>query len=171
MPLEWECDITGCDQRFDDNEQFIQHKKDVHQCCICTICGIVLKNKYSLEVHTRRHTGKTNFTCRYCPSTFYTSQEYKLHLGLVHVATDTVNCDVCGLEFKKYILNTCVAVVNSKCLTNHCLIFQFHLLEATSQVTFGRTKLSVPFLRKGFQNKYASASTQGNDPHEITVQM
>nr|XP_029725409.1 zinc finger protein 184-like [Aedes albopictus] len=107
-PIEWECDIAGCDQRFDDNEQFIRHKKDVHQCCICTICGIVLKNKYSLEVHTRRHTGKTNFTCRYCPSTFYTSQEYKLHLGLVHVATDTVNCDVCGLEFK-----------NSTCLKRH----------------------------------------------------
>ncbi|EAT38967.1 AAEL009187-PA [Aedes aegypti] len=105
---EWKCNIADCDQRFEEKEALLLHKQVIHQCCVCTICGSVLKNKYSLDNHTRRHMGRPNFACEYCPSTFYTSQEHKLHLSLVHIASKTAKCDLCGLEFK-----------NKTCLKRH----------------------------------------------------
>lgn len=98
---EWKCGVDDCEEQLDCKDLLVRHKREVHQCCICDICGIVLKNKYSLDVHIRRHKGETRFTCKYCPSTFYTAQEHKLHLGLVHVASEKVKCGICGLEFKK----------------------------------------------------------------------
>ncbi|KAL9700492.1 hypothetical protein quinque_003933 [Culex quinquefasciatus] len=94
------CRINYCHQEFDCKEALIAHKKDVHLCCVCDICGFTLKNKYSLDVHVRRHKGETRFPCEYCSSSFHTKQEYKLHLSLVHVATEAVSCEICKLEFK-----------------------------------------------------------------------
>lgn len=95
------CRINHCMQEFDTKEALITHKKEQHLCCVCDICGFTLKNKYSLEVHVRRHKGETRFPCQYCSSSFHTKQEYKLHLSLVHVASETVSCQICQLEFKK----------------------------------------------------------------------
>uniref|UniRef100_A0A1Q3EZ02 Putative c2h2-type zn-finger protein n=1 Tax=Culex tarsalis TaxID=7177 RepID=A0A1Q3EZ02_CULTA len=94
------CRINSCQQEFDSKEALIAHKKSDHLCCVCDICGFTLKNKYSLEVHVRRHKGETRFPCQYCSSSFHTKQEYKLHLSLVHVASETVSCEICQLEFK-----------------------------------------------------------------------
>lgn len=94
------CRIDLCQVEFETKEALIAHKKEVHLCSVCDICGFTLKNKYSLEVHVRRHRGETRFPCQYCSSSFHTKQEYKLHLSLVHVASEAVSCDICKLEFK-----------------------------------------------------------------------
>ncbi|XP_062542176.1 zinc finger protein 845-like [Armigeres subalbatus] len=98
--VEWNCDFENCKERFSCEDELIQHKEKIHRCWVCSICGVVLKNKYSLNVHIRRHKGLTKYPCEYCSSSFYTSQEYKLHLGLVHVASEMAKCGICGLEFK-----------------------------------------------------------------------
>ncbi|XP_055626386.1 fez family zinc finger protein 2-like [Toxorhynchites rutilus septentrionalis] len=105
---EWLCKIGDCQYTIESRDLLVRHKNEVHHCCVCDICGIVLKNKYSLDVHVRRHRGETRFDCEYCPSSFHTSQEHKLHLGLVHVAGEYVKCDICGLGFR-----------NSVCLKRH----------------------------------------------------
>lgn len=128
MEIEWKCGINDCEEQFDLKDHLVHHKREVHQCCVCDICGVVLKNKYSLDVHVRRHRGETRFSCKYCPSTFYTAQEHKLHLGLVHVASKTVKCGICGLEFK-----------NATCLKRH--------LKSHSEIR----SYQCPFCEKAFK--------------------
>ncbi|XP_065082100.1 zinc finger protein 62-like [Ochlerotatus camptorhynchus] len=125
---EWKCGINDCEEQFDWKDLLVRHKREVHQCCVCDICGVVLKNKYSLDVHVRRHKGETRFTCKYCPSTFYTAQEHKLHLGLVHVTSERVKCGICGLEFK-----------NATCLKRH--------LKSHSEIR----SYQCPFCEKAFK--------------------
>ncbi|XP_055609733.1 zinc finger and BTB domain-containing protein 41-like [Uranotaenia lowii] len=117
------CPADDCGVELKSQDDLTRHKKESHAYFGCDICGLELKNKYSLEVHIRRHQGTTRYNCEYCASSFHTAQEQKLHLQLVHLGADSVECEICGLAFKNTIglkrhLKSHSEVRNYKC--PHC---------------------------------------------------
>ncbi|XP_055603850.1 oocyte zinc finger protein XlCOF7.1-like isoform X2 [Uranotaenia lowii] len=104
----WKCSYAKCSEVYVTKAELVQHKREVHSKYVCDICGLIVKHKYTLEIHLRRHVGASRFPCQYCSTSFITSNELKLHLSVVHVIAEDYECNECGLTFK-----------NKKSLTLH----------------------------------------------------
>ncbi|XP_062544154.1 PR domain zinc finger protein 5-like [Armigeres subalbatus] len=96
----WKCSFANCSEAYATKEDLLKHKKEIHSKYVCDICGLVLKHKYSLEVHLRRHYGDSKYPCRYCETSYFTANELKLHVTVAHLNTAKLQCNECGLAFK-----------------------------------------------------------------------
>ncbi|KXJ72265.1 hypothetical protein RP20_CCG018468 [Aedes albopictus] len=104
----WKCSFANCSEAFPTKDDLLKHKKEIHSNYVCDICGLAVKHKYTLEVHLRRHNGNSNYPCWYCDTSFYTANELKMHMTVVHLNSAEFLCNECGLAFK-----------NKKSLTLH----------------------------------------------------
>ncbi|XP_062542143.1 zinc finger protein 425-like [Armigeres subalbatus] len=67
---------------------------------MCEVCGLSLKNSYSLKVHMERHGETAKYACEYCDYTSLTRLAFKSHL-LFHKSDNLKKkCEVCGLSFR-----------------------------------------------------------------------
>ncbi|XP_053688387.1 zinc finger protein 439-like [Sabethes cyaneus] len=96
----WKCSYSNCSEAYPTKEDLLQHKREIHSKYVCGICGTILKHKYTLEVHLRRHAGDSKYPCQYCSTSYFTANELKLHLSVMHLAVADVQCNTCGLTFK-----------------------------------------------------------------------
>ncbi|XP_039429110.1 zinc finger protein 426-like [Culex pipiens pallens] len=96
----WKCSFANCDEVYPTKDELLRHKKEMHSKYVCDICGLVLKHKYTLEVHLRRHKGESKYPCQYCRTAYFTSNELKLHMSVVHLSLVDFQCNDCGLAFK-----------------------------------------------------------------------
>ncbi|KAL1394843.1 hypothetical protein pipiens_011667 [Culex pipiens pipiens] len=96
----WKCTFANCDEVYPTKDELLRHKKEMHSKYVCDICGLVLKHKYTLEVHLRRHKGESKYPCQYCRTAYFTSNELKLHMSVVHLSLVDFQCNDCGLAFK-----------------------------------------------------------------------
>lgn len=97
----WKCSFTKCSEAYPTKEDLLKHKKEIHSKYVCGICGMVLKHKYTLELHLRRHKGDSKYPCQYCSTSYFTSNELKLHMSVIHLNATDFQCNDCGLAFKK----------------------------------------------------------------------
>lgn len=96
----WKCSFANCSEAYATKDDLLGHKKEIHSKYVCDICGLVLKHKYTLEVHLRRHNGNSKYPCRYCDTSYFTANELKLHVTVVHFNAAEFQCNECGLAFK-----------------------------------------------------------------------
>ncbi|KAL9700483.1 hypothetical protein quinque_003924 [Culex quinquefasciatus] len=103
---------------------------------VCEVCGIALKNSYSLKAHMERHEDGRKYSCEYCDYTAQTSLSLKAHMQ-AHIRDNwNKRCEVCGVVFRttsrlkrhmeshdnerKYACDQCPARFNtSNALRNH----------------------------------------------------
>ncbi|XP_058054851.1 zinc finger protein 62 homolog isoform X2 [Anopheles bellator] len=96
----YECPFPYCLQWFRTKLQFAQHKKkNNHKLFICEFCGVQLTRRNTYDVHLERHSGVTQFTCRYCSSSFHTHTERFNHERSIHLNLDREKCDQCAASF------------------------------------------------------------------------
>ncbi|XP_065074078.1 zinc finger protein 271-like [Ochlerotatus camptorhynchus] len=96
----WKCSFAKCSEAYATKEDLLKHKKEMHSKYVCDICGMVLKHKYTLELHLRRHKGDSKYPCQYCSTSYFTSNELKLHMSVIHLNVTDFLCNDCGLAFK-----------------------------------------------------------------------
>uniref|UniRef100_A0A1Q3EYW1 Putative c2h2-type zn-finger protein n=1 Tax=Culex tarsalis TaxID=7177 RepID=A0A1Q3EYW1_CULTA len=103
---------------------------------VCEVCGIALRNSYSLKAHMERHEDGRKYSCEYCDYTAQTSLSLKAHMS-IHIRDNwNKRCEVCGVVFRttsrlkrhmeshdnerKYACDQCPARFNtSNALRNH----------------------------------------------------
>ncbi|XP_055625823.1 zinc finger protein ZFP2-like [Toxorhynchites rutilus septentrionalis] len=96
----WKCSFANCNNAYPTKDDLLKHKKEIHSKYVCDICGLVLKHKYTLDIHLRRHNGDSKYPCEYCSTSYFTSNELKLHMSVVHLNATDFQCSECGLAFK-----------------------------------------------------------------------
>ncbi|XP_004078823.1 zinc finger protein 397-like isoform X1 [Oryzias latipes] len=89
--------------------------------CKCSICGKSLKDKYSLKVHNKIHTGEKAFSCHMCGKRFRYKHALKVHVR-IHTNEKPFSCRVCGETFRQ-----------SSNLISHLKRHQEHMLLPSSQ--------------------------------------
>ncbi|KAM4728565.1 uncharacterized protein FYW61_011506 [Anableps anableps] len=68
----------------------------------CDLCGRSLKNKYTLKVHYKTHSGQRPFSCDTCGKGFSVIGNLKVHKK-IHTDERPFSCETCG---KRYITNS-----------------------------------------------------------------
>ena len=66
----------------------------------CGVCGKVLSNRTSLNVHVRTHTGERPYRCTLCSATFNDMSNMRRH-RVVHTKAKRYQCDVCHARFSQ----------------------------------------------------------------------
>lgn len=79
----------------DSNQLLKELKTEGYQ---CQYCSKVLATKYSLQMHTRLHTGEKPHQCSLCEARFSHPTDLRRHL-LKHTGEKPYACDVCGAKF------------------------------------------------------------------------
>ncbi|CAB4057713.1 KRAB [Lepeophtheirus salmonis] len=65
----------------------------------CHLCAKIYKSKAVLKKHVDfTHTDKEIFTCKLCKTHYKSRESYEDHM-IKHDGKDTVQCDICNLEF------------------------------------------------------------------------
>ncbi|CAL4063497.1 unnamed protein product [Meganyctiphanes norvegica] len=78
---------------------------------MCDFCGKILKNKQSMKVHMRMHSGE-NYPCSQCDRTYLSISALNSH-ALIHSGEKNVECPDCGAKFfAKIYLNKHISVVH-----------------------------------------------------------
>ncbi|KAK3915506.1 Protein glass [Frankliniella fusca] len=66
----------------------------------CTLCGKVLSNRTSLNVHVRSHTGERPYRCTVCPAAFTDLSNWRRH-RVVHTKAKRYQCQACPSRFSQ----------------------------------------------------------------------
>uniref|UniRef100_A0A182FYY0 C2H2-type domain-containing protein n=1 Tax=Anopheles albimanus TaxID=7167 RepID=A0A182FYY0_ANOAL len=64
---------------------------------MCQVCGKVLSNKATFQVHMKIHTQDKSLICSICNRRFYVKQQLQIHMESLHEQKEFV-CTVCGLK-------------------------------------------------------------------------
>ncbi|XP_021697299.1 zinc finger protein 93 isoform X2 [Aedes aegypti] len=91
----------SCDEKFKTYDQMRTHSaKHPENQVVCEVCGMSLKNAYSLKAHMERHDEDRKYACEYCDYTTQTSLSLKSHMSGHTNRVLTMRCEVCGIAFK-----------------------------------------------------------------------
>lgn len=84
-----------------DRDSLLQHFKDTHPRCICTICDFMAEHAYVIKRHMMRHTGD-GCTCELCGKTYKDQYILKMHVKMVHMPADVLfECTICYKKFTR----------------------------------------------------------------------
>lgn len=121
---EFVCLQEGCNKRFVSKAQMTNHYQRSHKndILICEECGYKCRERESLKVHKRHHTGEKPFECEICKSRFGCKKNLTEHMS-VHDTERRHECTFCGksykskkalyhhkyihLDFKKFVCKIC----------------------------------------------------------------
>jgi len=100
------CNEPDCHEVLKDRQAFKQHRI-MHRVKLeatmehkCTECNKVLNSRRQLEVHMKKHAGKTEQHCDVCEKVFKTAGALKLHIRSIHQQERHFLCNDCGSTFK-----------------------------------------------------------------------
>ena len=100
-----------CNLAFTTHSSRRRHQRTVH--CIgekpsfpCSVCGVVLSTRYSINLHMRKHTKglekttEKKYFCKICETSFASSTSLRRHLKHMHdnVGTSSL-CTICNLSY------------------------------------------------------------------------
>lgn len=88
-----------CPRSYGSESLLKQHIYDGHASMVCSECGKMYTNRYSLMYHMRRHTGEQPYACKYCEAKFQWSSHRAEHIRRYHLEPG-VECDICHAKFK-----------------------------------------------------------------------
>ncbi|XP_073829035.1 uncharacterized protein [Musca autumnalis] len=98
---EFICQAENCGKAFSNKvllrEHARSHKADI---LICEECGYKCRQRESLIVHKRSHTGEKPFACELCDRRFASKPLLKEHMA-AHEPERNHICDVCGKSFNR----------------------------------------------------------------------
>uniref|UniRef100_A0A1I8M6C3 C2H2-type domain-containing protein n=1 Tax=Musca domestica TaxID=7370 RepID=A0A1I8M6C3_MUSDO len=98
---EFVCSVDNCGKAFSNKillkEHGRAHKRDIF---ICEECGYKCRQRESLIVHKRSHTGEKPFGCELCDRRFGSKPLLKEHMA-THETERNHICDVCGKSFNR----------------------------------------------------------------------
>ncbi|XP_043252131.1 myoneurin-like isoform X10 [Colletes gigas] len=95
-PKLYPCDV--CHRNFVTESNLRNHATSHSQSFLCAECGKVLANRYSLQLHTRKHTGERPYECQICSKSFTSSVALRVH-RVTHTGEKPYECDLCGQRF------------------------------------------------------------------------
>lgn len=82
------------------NKLRLKYHEDTHSTTsyICTICGIRLNSKPTLNMHMVVHSDQKRFKCDYCGNEYKRAKALKAHL-ILHTGLKPYSCDFCDRTF------------------------------------------------------------------------
>ncbi|XP_055848519.1 zinc finger protein weckle-like [Episyrphus balteatus] len=88
-----------CEKCF-KNKLRLKYHEDTHSTTsyICTICGIRLNSKPTLNMHMVIHSDEKRFKCDYCGNEYKRAKALKTHL-ILHTGLKPYTCDFCDRTF------------------------------------------------------------------------
>ncbi|XP_054277323.1 gastrula zinc finger protein XlCGF64.1-like isoform X3 [Macrosteles quadrilineatus] len=100
--------LEGCDEAFENQEDLLEHKKQVNenQSKIkgpkhsCRVCGLEFKYKANWLKHEKLHDDIYHFKCKHCDITFKQRMALKSHYMYVHATEKPYQCEFCERAFK-----------------------------------------------------------------------
>lgn len=92
---------SECAEVFKSYEEMRSHSMNhPENQVVCEVCGMSLKNAYSLKAHMERHEDSRKYCCEYCDYASNTKLALKAHMSIHTKNGWNKNCDVCGVVFR-----------------------------------------------------------------------
>ncbi|XP_062704992.1 zinc finger protein 431 [Aedes albopictus] len=92
---------SSCDQVFKTYDAMrIHNLTHPENQVVCEVCGVSLKNVYSLQAHMERHDDERKYSCEYCDYTTQTRLSLKAHMNIHTNRILKMRCEVCGIAFR-----------------------------------------------------------------------
>ncbi|KAJ8680919.1 hypothetical protein QAD02_016706 [Eretmocerus hayati] len=93
-----------CGKNFDTKNILTKHVRKVHpdeNPYSCECCNKIFRDRYNLELHTRRHSGEKPFQCELCSKAYSDKYSWLRHVTTKHSNDKPFPCDTCGARFNR----------------------------------------------------------------------
>ncbi|KAK3595055.1 hypothetical protein CHS0354_002341 [Potamilus streckersoni] len=96
------CRCKCCNYVTLDKEELLEHFKDNHPRCICTICDFMAEHAYVIKRHMMRHNTSGATTCDICGKMYKDQYILKMHIKMVHLPAEVLfECTTCSKKFTR----------------------------------------------------------------------
>ncbi|ESO92219.1 hypothetical protein LOTGIDRAFT_190955 [Lottia gigantea] len=84
-----------------DREELLEHFKEMHPKCICTVCEFMAEHSYVIKRHMVRHN-KFSCMCNVCGKAYKDQYILKMHVKMVHMPAEVLfECNICYKKFTR----------------------------------------------------------------------
>ncbi|KAL3883735.1 hypothetical protein ACJMK2_029970 [Sinanodonta woodiana] len=96
------CRCKCCNYVTLDKDELLEHFKDNHPRCICTICDFMAEHAYVIKRHMMRHNTSGATTCDICGKMYKDQYILKMHIKMVHLPAEVLfECTTCSKKFTR----------------------------------------------------------------------